>query len=150
MIINYTIPAMFWQGNKHLRIHWRSQLSSTIISQVPFAHFRTVKPISKKSAFYLWRHSCSKKVPVEKESSLFRGGAITFLTLFPQDYIHWQQHTMRRSIDQYSHSKKEIFLQYQGIISIKSGERVNFLSHFFLLQLMMSEESFIWSEYTQL
>ena len=33
-------------------------------------------------------------------------------------------------------------------VEFKSGERVDFLSYFFLLQLMMSEESFIWSEYT--
>ena len=60
-----------------------------------------------------------KKVPVEKESSLSRGRAITFLALFYQNHI-------------------------------KSGERVDFLSHFLLLHLMGSEEGFIWSEYTQL
>ena len=27
------------------------------------------------------------------------GGAIIFLTLFPQNYIHWQQHNVSRSCD---------------------------------------------------
>ena len=34
------------------------------------------------------------------------GGAITFLALFPKNYIHWQQHNMSRSCDPYSHVKK--------------------------------------------
>ena len=33
-----------------------------------------------------------KKVPVEKESELSMGGAITFLALFHQNHIHCQQH----------------------------------------------------------
>ena len=60
---------------------------STIVSGILFAHFCTVKPISRKSAFYLWRHSWSKKVPVEKETSLSMGGAIIFLALFSENYI---------------------------------------------------------------
>ena len=63
------------------------------------SRFATVKTINKKSAFYLWHHSCSKKVPVEKESSLSLGGTIIFLALFPSNYILWQQHNMSPSCD---------------------------------------------------
>ena len=88
------------------------------VSGIRFAHFHTVKCISRHCSFLLWRHSCSKKVPVEMESSLSLGWAITFLALFLQSYINWQQHALR------------------------VVERVDFLFHFFLLQLMTSEESF--------
>ena len=50
-----------------------------------FARCSIVKCIS---FLFLWRHSCCKKVPVEKESELSRGGAITFLTLFHQNHIY--------------------------------------------------------------
>ena len=55
---------------------------SSKISGVLFAHFRTVEPISKRSAFYLWRRRWSKKVPVKKESSHSMDLAIIFHALF--------------------------------------------------------------------
>ena len=67
---------------------------STVIFQVIFARFCKVEHVSDKSACYLWRYSCSKKVPVEKESSLFMGGAIIFLALFPKNYILCQQYNI--------------------------------------------------------
>ena len=48
---------------------------STVLSGILFARFSPVKCISKGCSFLLWRHSCLKKVPVETESSLYRGGA---------------------------------------------------------------------------
>ena len=41
------------------------------------------------------------RFPVEMESSLSVGWAITFFALFLQSYIHWRQHTMGRSCDPY-------------------------------------------------
>ena len=99
-----------------------------------FCLFYTVDCINKACSFLLWRHSCSKKVPVEKESSLSRGGAITFLALFHQNHINLQQHTMSPSCDGYSHSKRYIFPMPGNNKCIMNGERVDFLSHFFLLQ----------------
>ena len=37
-------------------------------------------------AFYLWRHSYSKKIPMETESSHCLGVTITFIALFQQIY----------------------------------------------------------------
>ena len=51
---------------------------STIISGVLFARFRIVNHFVERVAFYLWHHEWSKKVPVEKESSLSMGGTIFF------------------------------------------------------------------------
>ena len=39
-----------------------------------FSRFSTVEHITTIFSFLLWCHSCSKKVPVEKESSLSMGG----------------------------------------------------------------------------
>ena len=60
---------------------------STILFSSHFSHIPTVEPITKGLAFYLWCHSCSKKVPVETESSLSRGGTIIFIALVGQNYI---------------------------------------------------------------
>ena len=53
------------------------QVVSTVVSGILFACFVTVECISKGCSLLLWPHSCSKKVPVGKESELSRGGAIT-------------------------------------------------------------------------
>ena len=44
-----------------------------VVSQVLFARFCTVQPISKKSAFYLWHHKCSQKVLRRKVHFLWVG-----------------------------------------------------------------------------
>ena len=82
---------------------WGSKVVSTIVYDVHFYRFPTVGPITKKTDFYLWHHSCSQKVPVEQESSLSMamGRTIIFLTLFPRNYILWQQHNMNRSCNPY-------------------------------------------------
>ena len=107
---------------------------STVKSGTLFARFPTVEYISTISFLFLWGHSCCKKVPVEKQSKLSRGGAFTFLALFHKNHIHCQHHTMSRSCDPCtkSNGKSQFFLS-----SLSS-------------QLMTSEESFIWSEHTQL
>ena len=59
---------------------------STVESGILFAHFRRVDLVTNKSGFLFMTSKLIKKVPVEKESSLSIGGAIIFLTLFPQNY----------------------------------------------------------------
>ena len=66
-----------------------------------FYHFPTVEPIIKKLAFYIWRHSCSQKVPVEQESSLSMGGTIIFLVLFPKNLLFFVLQLMTSQIKLY-------------------------------------------------
>ena len=90
-------------------LHPSALVVTTVMSGVIFAHFPTVECIPTTCSFLLWRHKCSKKVPVEKESHFSMGGAIIFLALFPQNYIHWQQHNISRSCDTYSHFSLPFF-----------------------------------------
>ena len=48
-------------------------------------------------------------VIVVQEKSSSQERKFTFLALFPQNYMHWQQLTMSQSYDPYSHSKKRYF-----------------------------------------
>ena len=75
---------------------------SNLESGILFARFPTVECINNSCNFLSITSWLFRKVPVEKESSLSMGGTITFLTLFPQNYIHLQQHNMSRSCDPYS------------------------------------------------
>ena len=63
---------------ERVRVCFKHAVVSTIISGILFALFCTLESICKRSAFYLWRHRWSKKVPVVKESSLSMGGANSF------------------------------------------------------------------------
>ena len=58
-----------------------SVVVSTVASAVLFARFPTVDCITKVSSFLQRRHSCSKKVPVEKKNELSRVGVITYIAL---------------------------------------------------------------------
>ena len=60
-------------GHWHLWNVFVFSVVSTVVSVILFARFPTVECISKVCSFLLWRHNCSKKVPVEKESKLSRG-----------------------------------------------------------------------------
>ena len=51
-----------------------------------FVHFRTSEYVQSAKAFYLWRNSLGKKVPMEKESSHSVGETSTFIALFPHIY----------------------------------------------------------------
>ena len=134
-------PAATWPLIQLLHFHWKNinifqipsfwalfqgfgvaAVVSTVVSGVLFACFSTVDCINKAWSFLLWCHSCSKKVPVELESSLSRGGAITFLALF----------------------SKITFIGNNTLwVDSAAGTVI-------VKELMKSEESFIWSEYTRL
>ena len=99
----------------HLNLHCSSLDCSIWNSFCSF--FLQSNVLAKVLSFLLWFHSCSKKVPVETDSSLSVGGAITFLALFPPK------------------------LQRQNALRVV--ERVNFLFDSLLIQYMTSEESYI-------
>ena len=60
---------MFYNTLSFQKVEWKVVVS-TVVSGILFAHFPTVVCVCKGCSFLLWRHSCSKKVPVEKESFL--------------------------------------------------------------------------------
>ena len=67
-----------------------SLVVSTIVFCVLFVSFSYCGECYFKTAFYFWRHNCSKKVLVEIESSLCKGGALTcftFIALFHANYF---------------------------------------------------------------
>ena len=124
-IVNSRTPSFFvyWSGVQIVGLKHRTKHSSLDWSIwhsfCSFFYSRTYTAHIQVSSL---RHSCSKKVPVEKESSLSMGGAIIFLALFPQNYIHWQQHNMSCTCNTYSRIKKrkryKLYSEYHRIIKL--------------------------------
>ena len=74
----------------HYRINWLTPIHYLLCAVVSInlfctkiVHFRTMD-IGPSSAFYLWRHSWSKKFQWRMKGSISLSGTITSLTLFAQ------------------------------------------------------------------
>ena len=90
-----------------------------------FAHFSTVKCVTTISFLFFWRHSCCKKVPVEKESELSRGGAITFHALFHKNHIHFLNDIRRKLYMVRTHSTVEKWAKRMPYPTVETTEKIN-------------------------
>ena len=130
---------------------------STTVSGVVFARFCTVEPISRKSAFHLWRHSWSKKFKSRRKvhflclGLLFSSHSFPKITFFGNNTI-WVDPATHTVISKSKNSfeKCVCWRRRHNVLERKWSKSGTFSLIFLFKSLWHHKESFIWLEYARL